>query len=120
MLKGKPRTWIFVVASVVYVVIVVLAALRIDAPLSASEWGNVLAGVFSPLAFFWLLYTALAQRAELELQRLELEQTREELRRSADAQEKSEQTMRYQVDLQIRPYVKLRIEEHGSAWALIN
>ncbi|WP_225590836.1 hypothetical protein [Pseudoxanthomonas sp. PXM03] len=43
-------------------------------PISPNEWGDVLAGVFSPLAFLWLIYASLSQRAELALQRSELAQ----------------------------------------------
>lgn len=40
--------------------------------LSPNEWGDVLAGVFSPLAFGWFVFTALMQTRELQLQREEL------------------------------------------------
>ncbi len=49
--------------------------------------------VFSALAFAGVIYTVLLQSDELRLQRQELEETRTELKRSADAQQKSEQTL---------------------------
>jgi hypothetical protein len=54
--------------------------------LQPSEWGDVLAGVFSPLAFFWLVYTARNQRRELELQRNELALQRRELEQNNRSQ----------------------------------
>lgn len=79
-----PMRWV-AFASAAYVGIAVVAAYVLGfvnirclgAPvpsgcLSPSEWGDVLAGVFSPLAFFWLVYTASMQTKELALQRQEL------------------------------------------------
>ena len=61
-------------------------------PIAPNEWGDVLAGVFSPLAFLWLIYAALSQRVELALQRAELTQNnatqdaqREEMRKQVEA-----------------------------------
>lgn len=61
-------------------------------PIAPNEWGDVLAGVFSPLAFLWLIYASLSQRAELALQRAELTQNnatqdaqREEMRKQVEA-----------------------------------
>lgn len=42
-----------------------------------DELGSILGGVFSPLAFLWLIYASLSQRAELEMQRNELTQNTE-------------------------------------------
>lgn len=46
---------------------------------------GIVNSLFSGLAFALLIYTALMQKEELELQRQELRDNREELRRSADA-----------------------------------
>ena len=37
--------------------------------MTPDQWGDVLAGIFSPLAFLWLVYASLSQRTELSLQR---------------------------------------------------
>ena len=44
-----------------------------------NELGDFLAGFFTPLAFFWLVYGYLLQSEELGLQRKELELTRDQL-----------------------------------------
>ena len=46
--------------------------------LTASEWGDFLAGVFAPVAFFWLVVTVWIQSDELREQRVELALTRRE------------------------------------------
>jgi hypothetical protein len=46
--------------------------------LKANEWGDFLAGVFAPVAFFWLVAAVWIQSAELREQRKELALTREE------------------------------------------
>lgn len=79
-LKAGPSTSWFSVITIGYLVVVLTGAWRLGyfdpkgTPISPNEWGDVLAGVFSPLAFLWLLYASLSQRAELELQREELRQ----------------------------------------------
>lgn len=75
-----PQTHLFIASSVTYIIFVALGSFFLGffdkngAPISPNEWGDVLAGVFSPLAFLWLLYASLSQRTELELQRNELAQ----------------------------------------------
>lgn len=49
--------------------------------------------LFSGIAFGGVIYTILLQREDLKLQRNELAMTRDELKRSAAAQEKSEQAL---------------------------
>ncbi|TCR07356.1 hypothetical protein [Neorhizobium sp. JUb45] len=48
--------------------------------LALNEWGDTLAGVFAPLAFFWLVAAVFIQSKELQAQRLELQATRDEMR----------------------------------------
>lgn len=74
-LNDKPSVWPFWVLTTAYVFAsVVFWLFNADKfeDLSADGWGDFLSGVFSPLAFLWLLYAALAQRAELQLQRKEI------------------------------------------------
>lgn len=59
--------------------------------LEANEWGDFLAGVFAPVAFFWLVATVWIQSNELREQRRELALTRQEFadnRAVAEAQAK--------------------------------
>lgn len=52
--------------------------------LAANEWGDFLAGVFAPMAFFWLVATVWIQSFELREQRKELELTRMEFQYTRD------------------------------------
>ena len=61
-----------------------------DAAEFASAFGFVNA-LFAALAFGGVIWAIRLQTKELELQRLEIEETRDELRRSADAQQQSQQ-----------------------------
>lgn len=97
--KSKsPSTGWFAIFTVFYIVLVLFGAWKFDyfnhpgKPIEPNEWGDVLAGVFSPLAFLWLIYASLSQRAELELQREELKlnnvtqnEQREEMQRQVEA-----------------------------------
>jgi hypothetical protein len=93
-----PSTIAFAILSAAYLTSVALGAWLLGyfdpkgAPIGPSEWGDVLAGIFSPLAFLWLVYTALAQRAELSLQRHELQQNNV-------TQEEQQQQMQRQADV---------------------
>ena len=65
-----------------------------------SNWGQMfgfLAAIFSGVALLMMVRQLELQRAELRLQRKELGLTRDELKRSAVAQEKSEQALAAQV-----------------------
>ena len=68
----------FVAISVVYLLAILVGSWflghfeQVEA-LAPDQWGDVLAGIFSPLAFLWLVYASLSQRTELSLQRHELQ-----------------------------------------------
>lgn len=92
---NKPAVWPFwLLTSVVILSAAVWIVIRwpdIDT-LGPSQVGDLAAGLFSPLAFLWLLYAALAQRSELQLQRQELRENnltqqlqQQELHRQANA-----------------------------------
>ncbi|CAD7044685.1 hypothetical protein REJC140_03853 [Pseudorhizobium endolithicum] len=66
--------------------------------LSANEWGDFLAGVFAPLAFFWLVAAVFIQSQELGAQRQELGLTREELKLTRDEMREQREVMRAQAD----------------------
>lgn len=95
--SSAPSTARYAAITLLYVAVVVVGAIFMGffdpsgRPLSPHEWGDVLAGVFSPLAFLWLIYASLSQRAELELQR-------EELSRNNETQEQQQLQMRRQAD----------------------
>ncbi|MCA3638874.1 MAG: hypothetical protein INF13_08605 [Methylobacterium sp.] len=57
--------------------------------LKPNEFGDLLAGAFSPLAFGWFVYAVFMQRQELELQRTELSETRGVLEKQEKAQSDS-------------------------------
>lgn len=86
--KGATKTFIVVgAASVVWLFTAVAAGWFAEpcaegngtfACLSANEWGDYFAGVFAPLAFFWLIATVWIQSNELKEQRRELILTRKE------------------------------------------
>ena len=95
----------------IYIAIVVIGSLLLGyfgsegrEHMEPDEWGTVLAGVFSPLAFLWLIFASLSQREELglqreqlRLQRDELVLTRAELKRNSDAQFEQKNEMAAQV-----------------------
>lgn len=81
---------VFVVATAITAIwlvaaLVVLLSARVDHSaggflqrLTANEWGDFLAGVFAPVAFFWLAAAVWLQARELRAQREELALTRKE------------------------------------------
>ncbi len=60
--------------------------------------GDFLAGLFSPLAFLWLIATVLIQSNELSLQRDELAENRAVMGKQAEAAEKQAQFLGRQID----------------------
>ncbi|MGO7043312.1 hypothetical protein ACCS60_33790 [Rhizobium acaciae] len=64
--------------------------------LTASEWGDFLAGVFAPVAFFWLVVTVWIQSDELREQRNELALTRREFELNRSVMEEEAQAARSQ------------------------
>jgi hypothetical protein len=94
--------------------------------LSPTAWATVLEGVFSPLAFLWLLYAALSQRAELELQRKELQQNNEtqaqqqrQMQRQADALEAQIQKLDAQSDAKFEPVIVLFKQDEDDPSVLL-
>ncbi|MCW1754632.1 hypothetical protein [Rhizobium acaciae] len=64
--------------------------------LTASEWGDFLAGAFAPVAFFWLVITVWIQSDELREQRKELALTRKEFELNRSVMEEEAQAARSQ------------------------
>jgi hypothetical protein len=102
-MKNGPTTKLFAWASISYVGSILVGAWLLGfldpegKPISPNEWGDVLAGIFSPLAFLWLLYASLAQRAELELQRKELQENNKTQAEQHAAMERQAEAMLAQV-----------------------
>ncbi len=98
--KLKPLIIAFSVIMVVWILSFVLIFYSFDTWGDRGTFGDAFGAInslFSGLAFAGIVYTILLQRKELTLQRMELVETRKELRRSADAQEKSEQALSMQI-----------------------
>lgn len=112
-LERGPSLPLFSVLSIAYVLWAILGAWYrgfFALSLEPAAWATVLEGVFSPLAFLWLLYAALSQRAELALQRHELKQNNEtqsqqqrQMQRQADALEAQIQKLDAQSDAKFEP-----------------
>lgn len=78
-----------------------------------NELGDFLAGVFTPLAFGWLVYGYLLQSKELRLQREELALARKQLGKQTGL-------LREQVTLDYRnsmPYMVIRIVSSKDWWS---
>lgn len=123
-----PNTVLYVVGTIVYLAVMTLGAWRlgffdpVGEPIGPSEWGDVLAGLFSPLAFLWLLYASLSQRAELELQREELRQNnatqqeqQKEMNRQADALIAQTKRLEAQANATYEPIFVLRAAEGDAS-----
>ncbi|MGN7773537.1 hypothetical protein [Phyllobacterium sp. 22552] len=91
--EKQRRNWLAIMAAVSIGYILVLGVLfHLVTPkpydcaygyfpcLSANELGDLVAGVFAPLAFLWLVAAVLVQSQELQEQRKELALTREEMK----------------------------------------
>ena len=77
-----------------------------------NELGDFLAGIFTPLAFGWLVYGYLLQSKELRLQREELTLTRKQLGKQTELLQEQ-----VTADLQDSlPHLTLRIASPGNDW----
>jgi hypothetical protein len=120
----RPSPLWFVFLSSVYVLGTLVAIVRNwehMAEMAPNEWGDVAAGVFSPLAFLWFLYTALAQRAELRLQQDELRQNtkaqqdqEQQMMRQANALDAQAARLQGQADAQYQPILFLSTSGQGT------
>jgi len=72
--------------SAMTVLAVILQSEPNQPPLTLNEWGDFLAGAFSPLGFIWLVVGYLQSSFALQLQGQELQHQVEELRHSVEAQ----------------------------------
>ena len=102
--------WIITVLYVGWLAIEAYANWKYLLKLDIAGWGSLLAGASSPLAFFWLLYAALAQKAELGMQRRELKENnqtqreqQQQMKRQADALDAQIKRLNGQADAQYQP-----------------
>ena len=126
--------WLLTLAYLTWIAVEAWANWIAVLALPIREWGNLLAGIFSPLAFLWLLYAALAQRTELELQREELRESNrtqraqeDQLARQVAAMLAQERVLSRQADAALSPIfvlessamgpkgVRLHVRNYGSA-----
>ena len=77
-----------------------------------NELGDFLAGIFTPLAFGWLVYGYLLQSKELRLQREELALTRKQLGKQTELLQE-QVTADHQHSI---PHLTLRKDRHGNDW----
>lgn len=80
--------WVMSGLSILYITVILLFrgndAWNLLQAGDLNELGDFLAGFFTPLAFFWLVYGYLLQSKELRLQREELTLTRNQLGKQTD------------------------------------
>ena len=77
-----------------------------------NELGDFLAGIFTPLAFGWLVYGYLLQSKELRLQREELTLTRKQLGKQTELLQE-QVTADHQDSI---PHLTFRIASPGNDW----
>lgn len=85
----KKLPWIITVIWVGIVIVVPFCCARDKLPSHLNEWGDYLAGAFSPLAFFWLIMGYLQQGKELQQNTKALELQAQELQNSVAEQRNS-------------------------------
>lgn len=77
---------IWIMATAAWVICWGFVIIYSDLPKELNQWGDFMAGVFAPLAFFWLLRGYRQQSKELRLSRQALLMQAEELRNSVQQQ----------------------------------
>ena len=110
------NSWIIVGLSILYIVAILFFrgndAWELLKAGKLSELGDFLAGLFTPLAFLWLVYGYFLQSKELRLQRKELSLTRDQLG-------KQTKLLQEQVAADLRdtmPHLALRIVSLDNWW----
>lgn len=99
-MSDQPKAWLFWLLTTIYIsaaISVCIAHPGFIDELGANEWGDFLSGMFSPLAFLWLLYAALAQKEELKLQRNEIKENNETQKKQQEQLERQANALDAQV-----------------------
>ncbi|MDO5897897.1 hypothetical protein [Agrobacterium sp. Azo12] len=78
-----------------------------------NELGDFLAGLFAPLAFFWLIITVLIQGKELALTRQELADNRKVMQEQADATKAHKEFVEQQTSI-MKQQADLAVEAHNK------
>ena len=94
-------TKMIILILVIWILSAILILFGLDNWSDRGTFGDLFGAVnalFSGLAFAGLIYTIVLQKQDLELQRKEIAQNRTELKKSANAQQKSEQALVEQVE----------------------
>lgn len=97
--KGKLKTFAQKVTKTYFITLTVICILLLpflDLPDSYNELGDFLAGIFSPVAFFWLVIGYLMQHEELQLNRNSLNQQIKEFRNSVKI---SKENLKFQMKI---------------------
>ena len=111
--------WVAIGLSGVYLVVVCGLLGGKIGNLAPNELGDFLAGVFTPLAFLWLVIGYFMQRTELGLQREELKHQREELALTRGQLGKQTELLQEQVTADYQesiPRLTLRIASPVNHW----
>jgi hypothetical protein len=112
------RFWFGVAASIIWIgAIIWLTLWHIDLAQSMkpNEWGDFFAGVFSPLAFLWLILGYLQQGEELKQSTQALQLQAEELRNSVEQQRALVEVSRQQVESERRALaLEIRTKQEGA------
>lgn len=99
-MSDQPKAWVFWLLTIIYISVAIVACIAHPSfieKMDANEWGDFLSGIFSPLAFFWLLYAALAQKEELKLQRNEIKENNETQKKQQEQLERQANALDAQV-----------------------
>lgn len=94
-------TKMIILVLIIWILSAILILYGLDDWADRGTFGDLFGAVnalFAGLAFAGLIYTILLQKQDLTLQRKEIAQNRTELKKSANAQQKSEQALVEQVE----------------------
>lgn len=127
-MKKLPWSWIVTFMWVGIVIAVPFFCSGIEKPSKLNEWGDYLAGAFSPLAFFWLIMGYLQQGKELQQNTKALELQAQELQNSVTEQRKQNEAYEKELiarRIQSKPILniknasyryEIRYDEYGNEY----
>jgi hypothetical protein len=104
-MKADESNWPVIAGMILSVILLGAFGALYFAPAKTNEWlqnlgnlGQLVSGVFAPLAFVWVVVAVILQSRELKLQREELMLTREELKNTRDVFELQKEEMKRAAD----------------------
>jgi hypothetical protein len=102
---GGERNWPFIAGMILSAILLGAFGALYFVPGKSNEWlqnlgnlGQLVSGVFAPLAFVWVVVAVILQSRELKLQREELMLTREELKNTREVFELQKKEMKRAAD----------------------